>query len=224
MPIALHVMPDSKRTRSGPEEVSRRSTRRCASSSIDLDEELRRRARADGDAAILLSHEHRIGRGVARFDLDALTRLQIVALDEPQERRILIGDPRHPQRRADRAGEQAVEVAGGDRRLRGSESDRRADRGSDVRASRRSARSAARTPRVRAARLRRGLRPSSCPSPARETARPAGDAAARGPRASRRRRVRRTPLYGSYSARPDSASALTIVVAVPGVTPSAAAT
>ena len=36
--------------------------------------------------------------------------------------------------------------------------------------------------------------------------------------------VRRTPLYGSYSASPDSASALTIVVAVPGVTPSADAT
>ena len=39
-----------------------------------------------------------------------------------------------------------------------------------------------------------------------------------------RRRVSRTPLYGSYSASPDSASAFTIVVAVPGVTPSAAAT
>ena len=36
--------------------------------------------------------------------------------------------------------------------------------------------------------------------------------------------VSRTPLYGSYSARPDSASAFTIVVAVPGVTPSADAT
>ncbi len=34
--------------------------------------------------------------------------------------------------------------------------------------------------------------------------------------------VSRTPLYGSYSASPDSASAFTIVVAVPGVTPRAA--
>ena len=33
--------------------------------------------------------------------------------------------------------------------------------------------------------------------------------------------LNRTPLYGSYSANPDSASAFTIVVAVPGVTPSA---
>ncbi len=36
--------------------------------------------------------------------------------------------------------------------------------------------------------------------------------------------VSRTPLYGSYSARPDSARALIIVVAVPGVTPSELAT
>ena len=38
------------------------------------------------------------------------------------------------------------------------------------------------------------------------------------------RAISRTPLYGSYSASPDSASAFTIVVAVPGVTPSVAAT
>ena len=35
--------------------------------------------------------------------------------------------------------------------------------------------------------------------------------------------VRHTPLYGSYSTSPDSASAFTIVVAVPGATPRAAA-
>ena len=178
----------------------------------------------DGDRRSFFRTSTESARGIARFHLDALTWLQIVAFDEPQERRILIGDARHPQRCADRAGEQAVEMRGRRWRRRGSESDRRADRASDGRASRRCARSAVPTPRVRAARLRRGPRPSSCPSPARETAPPAGDGAARAPRASRRRRVKRTPLYGSYSARPDSASAFTIVVAVPGVTPSAAAT
>ena len=35
--------------------------------------------------------------------------------------------------------------------------------------------------------------------------------------------VSRTPAYGSYSTSPDSASALTIVVAVPGATPTAVA-
>ena len=38
---------------------------------------------------------HGVGRGVARFDLDRLSRLQAVAFDEAQERRILIGDARH---------------------------------------------------------------------------------------------------------------------------------
>ena len=124
---------------------------------------------------------------------------------------------------AERAGQQAVEVARRRSRRPASESDRRADRASAGRASRRSARSGARTRRARAARPRRALRPSSCPSPARETARRAGGAAAQAGELLARR-VSRTPLYGSYSASPDSASALTIVVAVPGVTPSAEAT
>ena len=36
--------------------------------------------------------------------------------------------------------------------------------------------------------------------------------------------VRRTPLYGSYRTSPDSDSAFTMVVAVPGTTPSTDAT
>jgi hypothetical protein len=48
--------------------------------------------------------------GVAALDLDRLTRLEIVALDEAQERRILIGDAGDAQRRAELARQQVVEV------------------------------------------------------------------------------------------------------------------
>ena len=47
---------------------------------------------------------------VARFDFDALSRLELVVLDEPQKRRILVSDARDLQRFSDWTGEQVVEM------------------------------------------------------------------------------------------------------------------
>ena len=84
-----------------------------------FDQQLRCGARADRDDAVIFALQlHRVGCGVARFHFHRLARLQIVALDEAQERRILIGDPRHGQRLSDRARQQRVELARGDRAFR----------------------------------------------------------------------------------------------------------
>src|SRR5262245_36557773 len=80
------------------------------SARIDFDQQLGGGAGADRDLPILAPQHHRVGGGVARLDLHRLARLEIVALDEAQERRILIRDPRDPQRRADRAGQQVLEM------------------------------------------------------------------------------------------------------------------
>src|SRR2546427_835777 len=82
------------------------------SGAFALNQQLRCRARADRDrAAIFPAQPHRIGGGVALLDLDRLARLEIVVLDEAEERRILIGDARHPERLADRAREEGFQGA-----------------------------------------------------------------------------------------------------------------
>src|SRR5438067_6198596 len=92
--------------------------RRCTSASIELHEQLRGRARADRNPSIPSAQLHRVGCGVARLDFDRLARLEVVVLDEAQERGILIGDPRHFQRSGERTGEQRVERACRDRSFR----------------------------------------------------------------------------------------------------------
>ena len=74
----------------------RRQTSNCSTRSFDA-------ARAPiVIGARPAAQHHRVGRSVARFDLDRLPGLQVVALDEAQKRRILIGDARDLQRRAER--------------------------------------------------------------------------------------------------------------------------
>ena len=142
--------------------------------------------------------------------------LQVAALDEAQELRILIGDALDDDRAVQRAGQQRVERAPLQDAFRiRNRIAVRIDRG-PARASRRSARSADRTRRARAVRLPRVPRSSSSPSPARETARSAGGGAGRSAASVSPPAVSRTPAYGSYLTSPDSASVLTIVVAVPG--------
>src|SRR5256885_17096217 len=91
-----------------------RTTRSCMSARIDLDQQLRRGTRADRDLPILAAQHHRIGGVVARLDFDRFTRLETIALDEAEKRRILIRDARDPERRAERTGQQVLEMTRGD--------------------------------------------------------------------------------------------------------------
>ena len=76
------------------------------------DQQLRRGARADRHALIVRALQaHAVRHFVARLDLDRLARLEVMALDEAQERRVLIGDARHRDRRVERAGQQRLERA-----------------------------------------------------------------------------------------------------------------
>ena len=55
---------------------------------LDFDEQLRRRAHADRDPLIVFALQpHAVRHFIARFDFDRLPGLELVALDEPQERR-----------------------------------------------------------------------------------------------------------------------------------------
>ena len=76
-----------------------------------LDEQLRRGARTDGDATVLFpTQPHAVRRLVALLDLHRFTRLQIAALDEPEELLVLIDDARDRHPRAERAGEQRLRL------------------------------------------------------------------------------------------------------------------
>src|SRR6185436_4267278 len=76
-----------------------------------LDEELRGGARPDGDAAIALAAQaDAVGRLVALLDFDRFARLEVVALDEPEELLVLVDDARHRHRRADGAAEQRLRL------------------------------------------------------------------------------------------------------------------
>src|SRR5437868_8985205 len=65
---------------------------------FNLDEELRCGPGADRQRfKIRAAQTHGISHRVARLDFDSLSRLEVIALDESEERRILIGDARHLQ-------------------------------------------------------------------------------------------------------------------------------
>jgi hypothetical protein len=53
---------------------------------------------------------HAVGRGVALLHLDRRAGLEVVALEKPQERAVLIDHARHRDRRADRARHQALRL------------------------------------------------------------------------------------------------------------------
>ena len=77
----------------------------------DLHEQLRRRARANGDPAVVPSAQpHAVGRFVALLDFHRFARLQIVILDKPEEPLVLIDDPCDRDTRADGAGEQRLRL------------------------------------------------------------------------------------------------------------------
>ena len=77
----------------------------------DLDQQLRRRPRADRDALIVLSADaDAVGGGVARLDFDRLSRLEMVLLDEAQELLVLIDDARDGDSRLERARQQRLRV------------------------------------------------------------------------------------------------------------------
>src|SRR5687768_10458623 len=58
---------------------------------LHLDEQLRRRARPDRDwLAILAAQPHAVRRGVPSLDLNRLSGLESMALDEPQEGFVLV--------------------------------------------------------------------------------------------------------------------------------------
>ncbi len=81
----------------------------------DLDEQLRRGARADRElVAAFALHPHAVGRLVARLDPELLSGLEAARFQEPQERRVLIGHPRDGQRHADRTRQQVLHLAVGD--------------------------------------------------------------------------------------------------------------
>ena len=142
---------------------------------------------------------------------------------KPQELGRLVGHPRHVEPLARRAVGQPLDRPSPPRCRRPSESDRRAGRSSDSPGRRRSGRRANRSPRAPCSRPLRGLRPTRDRASRRETARSA-DAAARTRSASARPAVvSRTPSYGVYVARLLSSSVLSMLVTVPGSTPSAAA-
>ena len=89
---------------------SRPRPRRLLVDSTSIDEQLRRGARADRHARVVAAFEaHAVRHFVARLDLDGLTGLEVMALEEPQEGRILIGDARHGDARVQRAGQQRIE-------------------------------------------------------------------------------------------------------------------
>src|SRR5690349_734728 len=87
------------------------ATRTRMSARIDFYQQLRRRPRADRDLPILAAQQYRVRGVVSRFDFNGLARLEVVALDEAEERRILVGDAGDFQRRRHRAGEQVVEMS-----------------------------------------------------------------------------------------------------------------
>ena len=77
----------------------------------DLDQQLRCGARADRDALIVLAADaHAVGGRVPRFDLDRLSRLEMVVLDEAQELLVLIDDARDGDGGLERAGEERLRV------------------------------------------------------------------------------------------------------------------
>ena len=78
-----------------------------------LHQHLRRGARADRELAVVSAQPDAVGGGVALLDLDDLSRLEIVALDEAQELAVLIADAPDRDRfvRADRSA--ACRTAGG---------------------------------------------------------------------------------------------------------------
>ena len=77
----------------------------------DLHQELRGRACADGDAAIVLAAQpHAVGRLVALLDLHRLAGLQVVALHEAEELLVLIDDARDGHARAHRARQERLRL------------------------------------------------------------------------------------------------------------------
>ena len=67
----------------------------------DLHQQLRRRARPNRDALIVLAADnHAVGCRVARLDLNGLARFEMVVLDEAQELLVLIDHSRHGHRRS----------------------------------------------------------------------------------------------------------------------------
>jgi hypothetical protein len=76
-----------------------------------LHEQLRCGAGADGDQRVVFAaHAHAVGGGVALLDLNRGARLEVMAIDEAQERAVLIHDARHPHRRADRARHESLRL------------------------------------------------------------------------------------------------------------------
>ena len=108
---------DGRRRRSLREQRHRRQPQQqhCATG---MHQHLGRGARANREIPLASAQPHAVGRRIALLDLDDLTRLELVLLDEVEKVAVLIGDALDGDRRVQLAGQQRLVVRQPDRSVR----------------------------------------------------------------------------------------------------------